>query len=141
MPELTRAEKRKQRKQKLHSIIEDAKTLPDLDGHDDVDKVEAEFKKCWNLIKSILEWAISLAITGKKLDNALKDVIVLGDQAADNRDDEEANRKFVQNVNKYWPTVKFALNAAMAIWDRDDYDKYIEKAMKIGDIITQNDQD
>ena len=136
-----RKERRQARRAQLQKIIEDVQQLPDVSGDEGVQKVEADFKKYWPTIKSVLQWAEEAKFTGKKADKAIGAIIELGDQASDNPTDADAKSKFVAAANKYWKPIKIALNAVMVLWANDKEDAAIEKIMAIGDILTGQDPD
>lgn len=136
-----RKERRQARRAKLQDIIKDVQELPDVSGDAGVQKVEADFKKYWPTIQSVLQWGEEAKFTGKKADQAINAIIELGNQAADNPDDATAKSKFVAAANKYWKPIKIALNAVMILWANDKEDAAIEKIMAIGDILTGQDPD
>lgn len=136
-----RKERRQARRAKLQTIITDVQQLPDVSGDAGVKEVEANFKKYWPTIKSVLEWGEEAKFTGKKADQAINAIVELGDQAADSPDDAVAKSKFVAAANRYWHPIKIALNAVMILWANDKEDAAIEKIMAIGDILTGQDPD
>lgn len=135
-----RKQRRAAQKQRVQDIISAAKNLPEVSDDASVQTLQADFTKYWPVLKEVLEWVANSNFVGKKTKNALLDAVALGDQAANTPDDADANRKFVEAVNKYWKTVRVILNVA-TVWTNDDQDKVIEKIILIGDILTDNDDD
>ncbi|MFH2141281.1 MAG: hypothetical protein ABIJ97_02575, partial [Bacteroidota bacterium] len=127
---LERKEKKKIRKQafdKFKDAIQEAKSI-------DIEKqmpYPEKFNEVWPFVKSSLEFAAILRITGEKFDNATNEIIGLGDNIFSNYSDN-TKTEFNQKLSSTWNKIETALEVAKFIANDKD-DDLIDKIIEFGD--------
>jgi hypothetical protein len=95
----------------------------------------------WPAVKAVLEFGISLKVTGPKFDQGLTTVIELGDELATGDPiTDEKSEEFLEKLEQYWHWAETILNV-VKIFTGDEADRVIDKIIEIGDWIFDRDDE
>lgn len=100
---------------------------------------EEQFAKVWPAVKAVLEFGISLKVTGPKFDQSLTGFIELGDSmASDDEITDERSKELVEKFREVWSWMQTILTV-VKVFTGDDADKVIDKIIEVGDWILDED--
>lgn len=136
---MLRREIRKQRKEKINTLIDLGKQLPDLPTNITASNYQEVFKSYWPFLKEAFSFIKAFKITGQKTDATMDELIQLGNAIADNSD-TVAQAKFQEKLSGIWSPIRIILNLIMT-FSSDKVDDVLDKVIEVGDWITENKQE
>ncbi len=135
-----RKNRRKLRKEKFSSIIKKVNETPEPTDAEFLQDPKERFKQYWPILHAVLDFAVVLKVTRKKVDKVLLRIIDIGNKMYDGTADEGESAEFMKKLQKVWGIARKALSITTAVTD-DKTDAVIEKAIAIGDWISSVDED
>jgi len=132
--------RRKMRKEKFNGLIEMVNQTPDLSDDDFLQNPKEKFEKLWPVLQAVLDFAVVLKVTGKKVDKVLIRIIDIGSRMYEGTDEEGESDEFMEKMQQIWGVTRKALTITTVFTD-DKTDEIIEKALSIGDWVSSVDED
>lgn len=112
--------------------------LPDIEELEQT-VYEERFSEVWPAVKAVLEFGISLRVTGAKFDQTLTAIIELGDDMAEGDEiTDEKSKELIEKLQQIWGWMQTILTV-VKIFTGDEADKVIDKIIEIGDWILDED--
>ncbi|MGE0635800.1 MAG: hypothetical protein AB7P01_05120 [Bacteroidia bacterium] len=136
---ILRREMRKQRREKMNTLLDLGKNIPDLPTTITADNYQQVFRSYWPFLKEAFSLIKALKITGQKTDDTMDELIKLGISIAENNDGD-AKAKFQEKLSGIWSTIKTVFNLIMT-FSPDKVDNVIDKIIEVGDWITGDKQE
>jgi len=135
-----RKNRRQVRKEKFKVILAKVNDTPEPSENDFLQDPKEKFKQYWPVLHAVLDFAVELKVTRKKVDKVLLRIIDVGNKMHDGTADEGESAEFMKKLEKVWGIVRKALSISTIVTD-DKTDEVIEKAIAIGDWISSVDED
>lgn len=137
-------EKRKvqrgKRKEKFDLLVNIVNNTPEPTDDEFLQDPKEKFQEYWPVLHAVLDFAVVLKVTRKKVDTVLTRIIDVGNKMADGTDEEGDSAEFMKKLQKVWGIARKALTVTTVVTD-DKTDEVIEKAIAIGDWISSIDED
>lgn len=137
--EIRRARK-KLRKEKFKALLNHVNNVPEPTDDEFLQNPKEKFNTFWPTLRSVLDFAAFLKVTGEKVDIVLYRIIIVGDKMYNGNESEAESEEFMEKLQQIWGTSRKVL-AAVTIFTDDKTDEIIEKAIGIGDWISSIDED
>lgn len=137
--EIRRARK-KLRKEKFKALLDLVNNVPEPTDDDFLKNPKEKFQTFWPALRSVLDFAAFLKVTGEKVDVVLYRIITVGNKMYDGNENDEEGEEFMEKLQQIWGTIRKVVTAATIFTD-DKTDEIIEKAISIGDWISSIDED
>lgn len=114
--------------------------LPDMEQLETA-PYEEQFAVVWPAVKAVLEFGISLKVTGPKFDQTLETLIELGDSmATDDEITDERSKELIEKFQGVWGWMQTVLTV-VKVFTGDEADKVIDKIIEVGDWILDEDDE
>lgn len=112
--------------------------LPEVDQLE-MAPYEEQFNVVWPAVKAVLEFGVSLKVTGPKFDQTLNDLIELGDNMATGDEiTDEKSKRLVEKLQSIWGWLHSILTV-IKVFTGDEADKVIDKVIEIVEWILDED--
>lgn len=135
-----RKNRRELRKEKFNTLIKMVNETPEPSDDDFLQDPKEKFQTYWPVLHAVLDFAVVLKVTRKKVDKVLLRIIDVGNKMYDGTDEEGESAEFMKKLQKVWGIARKALSITTIVTD-DKTDDVIEKAIAIGDWISSVDED
>lgn len=135
-----RKKRRSLRKEKFNNLIEMVNKTPEPSDDEFLQNPKEKFQKFWPVLHAVLDFAVVLKVTRKKVDTVLIRIIDIGNKMYDGTDKEGESEEFMKKLQKVWGIARKALTITTIVTD-DKTDDKLEKAIAIGDWISSIDED